>query len=97
MAIPETNIQTTSVMADIKKPFMTVTNRWAYLEKHLPIWKSYIRYRMYAAGFGLVGILTIFSIPPLGVLCLAAATYYWQNHLLMKGRLTSARSVIIGH
>lgn len=97
MASPETMIQTTSVMADVKKPFMTVTNRWAYLEKHLPLWKSYIRYRMYTAMFGLVGLATIFSVPPLGILCFAAAAYYWQNHLLMKGRLESARSVIIGH
>ncbi len=94
---PETVIQMSSVMADMKKPFLKVTNRWEYLERYLPWWKGYIRYRMYAVVFGAIGVGTILSVPPLGILSLAAAMYYWQMHILRKERLESKRTVIIGH
>ena len=86
-----------SVMVDMKKPFMRVTNRWEYFERFLPWWKQYIRYRLYAFGFAVVGIATIFSVPIFGILCLGAAAYYWEMHKLRKMRLESKRTVIIGH
>ena len=86
-----------SVLADVKKPVMKVTNRWEYLERYIPVWKNYIRYRMYTVVFGLVGVTMIFTVPPLGVVSLAAATYYWGVHLREKSRLESQRSVLIGH
>jgi len=97
MANPETVIQMTSVMADMKRPFMKVTNRWEYMERYIPWWKGFIRYRLYAIAFAAVALFTFFSVPPLGVLCAAASAYYWQMHILKKERLMSTRSVMIGH
>ena len=68
-----------------------------YFERFLPWWKQYIRYRMYAVGFAVLGIATILSVPILGIASLAAAAYYWEMHLLRKTRLESKRSVMIGH
>ncbi|MCX6767310.1 MAG: hypothetical protein NTY90_01075 [Candidatus Micrarchaeota archaeon] len=93
----ETTIQMSSVMADMKRPFLKVTNRWEYLDRYLPWWKGYIRYRLYAIVFAAIGVGTIFSVPPLGVLCLAASTYYYQIHIHRKERIESKRTVIIGH
>jgi hypothetical protein len=93
----DSTVVMTSVMADMKKPFMRVTNRWEYFERFLPWWKQYIRYRLYAFAFAAVGVLTLLSNPLIGIVCLAAAAYYWELHLLRKMRLESKRSLIIGH
>ncbi len=97
MQAPKQEVVMSSVMVDMKKPFMRVTNRWEYFERFLPWWKQYIRYRIYAVGFAILGLATILSVPLLGIASLAAAAYYWEMHLLRKMRLESKRSVIIGH
>lgn len=93
----EERIVTSSVMADMKRPFLVVTNRWNYLERFLPIWKGFIRYRLFAIVLAAVGILTLFMLPIVAVPCFGGAVYFWRRHLFFKSRLESERTVIIGH
>ncbi len=90
-------VQMSSVLADVKQPFLRMSTRWTYISRWVDIWKESIRFRTFAIVSLIAGVYLIFTIPIMGILALAAAAYYWQLYKFRMHRLESQRSVMIGH
>jgi len=90
------DIQMTSVPADGKEPMMKLTNRYAYTQSFLPLWKEALRFRSYSLVLAFVGIFTILSMPIVGVAAFFGASYYHMQGEFRKERLTSKRKVMWG-
>ncbi|MFH0972047.1 MAG: hypothetical protein ABIG96_00405 [Candidatus Micrarchaeota archaeon] len=90
-------VQMSSVLADVKQPFLKMSTRWDYIVRFLDIWKEAIKFRGYAVISFIAGIYLLFSIPLAGVLAFAAATYFWELYKFRLHRLESQRSIMIGH
>jgi hypothetical protein len=90
------DIQMTSVPADGKEPMMKLTNRYAYTQSFLPLWKEALRFRSYSLVLALVGVLTIMYMPIVGVAAFFGASYYHMQGEFRKERLTSKRKVMWG-
>ena len=90
-------VQMTSVLADVKQPFMKMTTRWTYISRYLEIWKESIRFRSFAAVSLMAGLVLITTIPIAGIFAFAAAAYFWELYKFRRHRLESKRSVMIGH
>ena len=91
-------VQMTSAMVDVKQPFFRVRTRYDYIERFWGIWKEAIRYRMYAILCALVGLyLLVTGVYAISVVLLGVAAYFWQGFEFRKSRVSSQRSVMIGH
>ena len=90
-------VQMTSVLADVKQPFLRMSTRWTYISRFVDVWKESIRFRTFALVSLIAGVYLLFTIPIMGLLALAAAAYYWQLYKFRLARLESQRSVMIGH
>ncbi len=90
-------VQMTSVLADVKKPFLKMTTRWTYISRYLELWKESIRFRSFAAVSFVAGIVLLTTIPIMSIFAFAAAAYYWELYKFRRHRLESQRSVMIGH
>ena len=90
------DIQMTSVPADGKEPMMKLTNRYAYTQSYLPLWKEALRFRSYSLVLALIGVFTLMPMPIVGVAALFGAAYYHMQGEFRKERLTSKRKVMWG-
>lgn len=90
-------VQMTSVLADVKQPFLKMSTRWNYISRYLEIWKEGIRYRSFAVVSFLAGLFLITTVPFMGIVALGAAAYFWEVYKFRRHRLESQRTVMIGH
>lgn len=91
------NVQATTALADGKETFLGMKTRWAFVTDWLPVWKEYVRYRLYSYILFIVGAFTLFSIPYIAVPAFFGAVMYHYVSLHKQERLTSDRKVIWGH
>jgi hypothetical protein len=90
------DIQMTSVPADGKEPMMKLTNRYAYVQSYLPLWKEALRFRSYSLVLTLIGLVSLLYMPIVGIAALFGASYYHMQGEFRKERLTSKRKVMWG-
>ena len=90
-------VQMSSVLADVKQPFLRMSTRWDYISRWVDVWKESIRFRTFAVVSLIAGVYLLFTIPLMGILALGAAAYYWELYRFRVYRLESQRSVMIGH
>jgi len=92
------DVGVTAVMAENTGPMLAMDSRYNYLMKNLPVWKDYIRYRVYAAMAAIVAIMLVFSQPLLATVAAFLAAYCWQMHnLFLRRTMTNTRTVMLGH
>lgn len=85
-------------VAEAKRPLLVMGTRYEYMMDHLPEYKKYIRYRLYAILAGLVGVWLLFNQAILALGAFFLCMYYYQLMTLQKMRtVESHRTVMIGH
>lgn len=85
-------------VAEAKRPLLVMGTRYEYMMDHLPEYKKYIRYRVYALLSALVGVWLLFNQPVLSIAAFFLATYYYQLMVLQKARtILNKRTIMIGH
>ncbi len=85
-------------VAEAKRPLLVMGTRYEYMMNHLPEYKKYIRYRVYAVLSAVVGVWLLFNQPVLSLAAFFLAMYYYQLMVLQKVRtIENKRTVMIGH
>jgi len=88
------DIRMTSVPADGKEPLLKLTTRHAYIQSYLPFWKQALRFRSYSLVMAAIGLLTLTSMPIVGIAALFGASYYHMLGEFGKMQVTSSRKVM---
>lgn len=94
--VPQVSIGGT--VAEAKRPMLVMGTRYDYMMAHLPTYKQYIRFRLYAVLSGVAGLWLLFNQPILSLPAFFLATYYYHLMKLQQHRsVGSHRTVMIGH
>ena len=94
---PAHDVQVTSVMADVKQPFLKMVTRWDYASRFIKIWKKVIQFRFYSIISAVIGFYFIPIAPMVSALAFGLAVYLYFTFQWNKKRLEAQRTVMIGH
>ncbi|GEM_PF-3568645 len=85
-------------VAEAKRPLLVMGTRYEYMMEHLPNYKMFIRYRVYAVLSLIVGVWLLFNLSILALPAFFLATYYYQLVKLKRAvTVENKRTVMIGH
>lgn len=94
MAAP-VEIRSTTVNADVTRPFLKMNTRYNYIKGYMPFWKERHRFRAYVITLALAGIYFLFTAPILAAAAFAGAMYFWQLYDHRGFVVGSGRQVLI--
>ncbi|MEM4254844.1 MAG: hypothetical protein QXR53_00745 [Candidatus Norongarragalinales archaeon] len=85
-------------VAEAKRPLLVMGTRYEYMMDHLPNYKMFIRYRVYAILSAIVGAWLLLNMNLLALPAFFLATYYYQLVKLKRAvTVENKRTVMIGH